>query len=188
VAGLIEDIGAEPVDAGPLTCARFLEPFGMLMIGIGYRQGRGDQVAVSFGQRTPEDGEAPASLARRLIVEHLGAGDERVADALLDPEVVVHPVGSSRPLRGAGAYKQLVADLRTAVPDLRVRVEDLIAFGERVALSWEGTGAHRGALLGTAPTGKEVTVEELALQRWRGGRLIESRVGIGLRDDQERSA
>ena len=36
-----KDIGFEPVDAGPLKSARFLEPMGMLMINLGYDLGLG---------------------------------------------------------------------------------------------------------------------------------------------------
>ena len=36
VAGLVRDIGAEPVDAGPLTSARFAEPAMMLVIRLAY--------------------------------------------------------------------------------------------------------------------------------------------------------
>ena len=38
---LIESAGLEPVDAGPLTNARYLEPLGMLNIYFGYVAGRG---------------------------------------------------------------------------------------------------------------------------------------------------
>ena len=39
VALLIADLGAEPVDAGPLTNARFLEPYNMLVMQLGLLSG-----------------------------------------------------------------------------------------------------------------------------------------------------
>jgi 8-hydroxy-5-deazaflavin:NADPH oxidoreductase len=42
---LIESIGFEPVDAGPLSNARYLEPLGMLNIWLGYVGGRGTNIA-----------------------------------------------------------------------------------------------------------------------------------------------
>ena len=42
---LIESIGFEPVDGGPLANARYLEPLGMLNIWMGYVGGRGTNVA-----------------------------------------------------------------------------------------------------------------------------------------------
>jgi 8-hydroxy-5-deazaflavin:NADPH oxidoreductase len=41
VAGLLTDIGFEPLDAGDLTKARLLEPFGMLWINQALVQGKG---------------------------------------------------------------------------------------------------------------------------------------------------
>jgi predicted dinucleotide-binding enzyme len=38
------DIGFEPVDAGPLKSARYLEPMGMLMITLGYALGMGTRI------------------------------------------------------------------------------------------------------------------------------------------------
>lgn len=44
VAQLISDVELEPVDAGPLSCARYLEPLGMLLVQLAYTQQMG-QVA-----------------------------------------------------------------------------------------------------------------------------------------------
>jgi NADPH-dependent F420 reductase len=45
VRRLVESIGFEPVDGGPLANARYLEPLGMLNIWLGYGGGRGTNIA-----------------------------------------------------------------------------------------------------------------------------------------------
>ena len=45
---LIRDAGFEPVDAGPLTNARFIEPFTMLVGWLAYESGRGPRLAYRF--------------------------------------------------------------------------------------------------------------------------------------------
>jgi predicted dinucleotide-binding enzyme len=45
VRRLVESIGFEPVDSGPLANARYLEPLGMLNIWLGYVGGRGTNIA-----------------------------------------------------------------------------------------------------------------------------------------------
>jgi predicted dinucleotide-binding enzyme len=45
VRRLVESIGFEPVDGGPLSNARYLEPLGMLNIWLGYVGGRGTSIA-----------------------------------------------------------------------------------------------------------------------------------------------
>jgi NADPH-dependent F420 reductase len=45
VAGLIWDVGFDPVDAGNLANARFLEPLAALMVQLGFALGHGPTVA-----------------------------------------------------------------------------------------------------------------------------------------------
>jgi len=51
VARLIRETGFEPIDAGPLKSARYLEPLAMLMIQLGYGQGMGTNIALSMIRR-----------------------------------------------------------------------------------------------------------------------------------------
>jgi hypothetical protein len=51
VARLIRETGFEPIDAGPLKSARYLEPLAMLMIQLGYGQGMGTNIALSLIRR-----------------------------------------------------------------------------------------------------------------------------------------
>jgi predicted dinucleotide-binding enzyme len=47
-ARLIRDTGLEPVDAGPLAMARYLEPFALLVAQLAYEQGLGPELGVRF--------------------------------------------------------------------------------------------------------------------------------------------
>jgi len=47
-ATLIRDVGFEPVDAGPLRIARYLEPFALLMAQLAYEGDDGPEVAYRF--------------------------------------------------------------------------------------------------------------------------------------------
>src|SRR5512138_528749 len=47
-ATLIDDVGFEPVDAGPLRIARYLEPFTLLMGQLAYEGDAGPEVAYRF--------------------------------------------------------------------------------------------------------------------------------------------
>ncbi len=44
VMQLARDLGFDPVDAGPLKNARYLEPMAVLLIGLGYRLGMGTNI------------------------------------------------------------------------------------------------------------------------------------------------
>lgn len=51
VAGLAEELGFEPADAGPLMAARYLEPLAMLWIHLAYLQGWGPNFAFRVMKR-----------------------------------------------------------------------------------------------------------------------------------------
>jgi steroid delta-isomerase-like uncharacterized protein len=60
-----------------------------------------------------------------------------------------------------------------AIPDLRVRVEEMVAEGDKVAVRWTGEGTHRGALLGVPPTGNHVRIDGISIYRLAGGKIAE---------------
>ena len=47
-AGLIRDVGFEPVDAGPLRTARYTEPFSLLVARLAYQGNGGPELAYRF--------------------------------------------------------------------------------------------------------------------------------------------
>ena len=51
VRGLIDDLGMEPVDSGPLKNARFIEPMAMLYIHLAVQQGWGGNCALKMLKR-----------------------------------------------------------------------------------------------------------------------------------------
>jgi predicted dinucleotide-binding enzyme len=51
VGQLIADVGFEPVDAGPLSVSRYLEPLAMLYIHLAIRQGWGSNCAFKIMKR-----------------------------------------------------------------------------------------------------------------------------------------
>lgn len=51
VRQLIETLGFDPVDAGSLTCSRYLEPLAMLYIHLAFRQGFGSNCAFKIMKR-----------------------------------------------------------------------------------------------------------------------------------------
>jgi len=47
-ATLIRDVGFEPVDAGPLRMARYMEPFTLLIAQLAYEGTRGPELSYRF--------------------------------------------------------------------------------------------------------------------------------------------
>jgi predicted ester cyclase len=79
----------------------------------------------------------------------------------------------AEPVRGVGPWKELMAGLLNAFPDLHVTVEDQLVQGDRVAFRWRATGTHTGALGAAPPTGKQIALDGLIIDRVVDGRVQE---------------
>jgi predicted ester cyclase len=121
--------------------------------------------------------EQMKNLSRRLYVEVFGAGALDAADEILSPGAVSHGPGTP-PNVGTMGIKQQAAVLRSAIPDLRVTLEDQLAEGDRVASRWLGSGTNTGPLhLPTGsvpPTGRPIEFSEIRIDRYDAGRIVES--------------
>ena len=99
-------------------------------------------------------------------------GDLAVADQLYSPEFVCHFIVGPE-WRGVEGIKEQVRQHRTSFPDWTERVDDIVAEGDRVVIRFTSSGTHRGAFAGTAPTGRKVTIQEVAIFRVVGGKIVE---------------
>lgn len=70
---------------------------------------------------------------------------------------------------------QLRAMLHRAFPDLRVKIEDIVAEGDRVAIRGTWTGTHQGVLpmMPVPPTNRPFTVTGMVFWRIRDGKIVE---------------
>lgn len=75
VRSLIESMGFEPLDAGPLSNARYLEPVGMLNIYLGYAAKMGTDIAPAVRKVSRPSAESQAGQAARP--EQVGSATTR---------------------------------------------------------------------------------------------------------------
>ncbi len=96
----------------------------------------------------------------------------KAIDEVVDPNV---RIGTPLPVdaTGAQALKQVWTILLRAYPDLHVTVEDLIADADKVVARNTVTGTHQGEYMGSPPTGKSVTYNEIFIVRFVKGRIAE---------------
>ena len=106
------------------------------------------------------------ALVQRWFDEVWNKGREAAIDEMLAPRAVVHGVGPE-------GFKRFHTAYRTAFPDVKVTIEDMVAEGDRVALRWRATATHTGPLLNVPPTGKPVTFEGMGIVRVDKGMIVE---------------
>ncbi|MGJ3648153.1 ester cyclase [Sphingomonas sp. GlSt437] len=111
-------------------------------------------------------------LLRRQIIDLWNDGRLDTVDRYYAPDVIDHmPVPGQTNSRAA--MKQVVADFRAAIPDLRMRLLGTIACGELGVDFWTLTGTHRGALFGIPASNKLVRFSGIDMIRVANGQIVE---------------
>jgi steroid delta-isomerase-like uncharacterized protein len=110
---------------------------------------------------------------RRLFEEVWNKGNVAVVDELFAPAYAHHDPSSPDLGHGPEGEKRRATLYRSAFPDLRFTVEDVIADGDRVVARYSARGTHKGELNGIAPTGKQVNVSGVSIVRFANGKIVE---------------
>jgi steroid delta-isomerase-like uncharacterized protein len=122
--------------------------------------------------------EQNKALVRRIFEECWNRGDLTNLDQILSSDYVEHDPADENFGADFGSgpdyFRKTHQTYRSAFPDLKFEIEDLIAEGDRVVARWTTTGTHRGDLMGISPTGKRTSVKGVSVHRIAGGRIKES--------------
>jgi len=118
--------------------------------------------------------EENKKIVRRWFEEVWNRGSESAIEEMLDAEGVAHGLGDSeQDVKGPAEFKPFVANIRGALPDTRIVIEDIFADGDRVAVRVTLQGTHTGNGLGLAPTGRSVRIQGIVIVRMQDGRIKE---------------
>jgi steroid delta-isomerase-like uncharacterized protein len=119
-----------------------------------------------------EDNKA---TVRRWIEEGGNQGNGAVFDELSAPNWVYHDPNFPD-ARTLADYTRSITEARSAFPDFHTTIEDLSAEGDKVVMrsTWRGTNTGDFATPMSLPaTGKQVTVMEITIVRFAGGKTVE---------------
>ena len=115
--------------------------------------------------------EENKDLVRRYIEEVWNGHDLDAIDELVSPEYFNHAASTAEYQRGGA--KLAVEWLLSVFPDHRFDIEDAAAEGDTVAVRGTMGGTHEGDLMGIAPTGKRVAVQQTHWFRVADGKVAE---------------
>lgn len=114
-----------------------------------------------------------AELARRFV-DACNRQQFDLFDDLLIEDYVHHDPNLPPELqRGRESYKQVIAMLYGAFPDLQGTIERVVAEGDKVVTQLRWRGTHRGELMGFPASGKPVDFGMIEIQRVAGGKIAE---------------
>lgn len=109
---------------------------------------------------------------RQYVEGFLQNGDESVADLLIAEDVVTHD-GMPGQVPGLEGVKDTFRILRTAFPDLKADMQDIIAEGDKVVGRFVVSGTHTGNFMGMPASGKSFSYDEIVIVRFKDGKIVE---------------
>ena len=117
--------------------------------------------------------EQNKALVRQMVEEIFNRGNMSRADEYLAPDFVEReelPPGIPRDREGV---KQLTAMMRSAFPDFKATIDDIVAEGDKVVIRQTWSGTQKGEFMGVPPTGKSVSFGVIDIIRVAGGKAVE---------------
>jgi steroid delta-isomerase-like uncharacterized protein len=137
-------------------------------------QGLTRRVLSRSTEETSVSAEENKAIARRWFEDLFNAGNLEVADEIIAAEHVNHDPTLPDIPTGPEGQKQVVNLYRGAFTNAHISVEDQLAEGDGVVTRWTGSGTHQGEFMGVPPSGNQVTVTGITINRISGGKIAES--------------
>src|SRR5215813_10232614 len=121
---------------------------------------------------TDEIATANKELLRRFYKEVFGEWNMALVDEVVSTQFRSHdwPAGGAP---GPQGFRDFYSAIRSALPDARYEVDDLIAEADKVVVRWRLLGTHKRDFRGIAPTGRAITLKGIAIYRLEGSKLME---------------
>jgi steroid delta-isomerase-like uncharacterized protein len=117
--------------------------------------------------------EQNKALARQVVEEIFNRGNISLADKLLAPDFVEHeelPPGMPSDREGV---KLLTTMLRSAFPDFKATIGDIVAEGDKVVIRQTWSGTQKGDFMDVPATGKRVSFGVIDILRIAEGKVVE---------------
>jgi len=115
--------------------------------------------------------EQNKQVFRQLIEEGFSQGKLEVLNDVFAPNFVEHQDGFVPP--NVEGVKGAIVSLRTAAPDLKLTIEEIIASGEKTWARITGRGTHRGPFMGRPATGRPFAITVIDICRFENGKIVE---------------
>ena len=127
---------------------------------------------------TPADNKR---VVLKMYDDGWGKGCLEAFDQAWAPTHVLHwnEQAQTQQTRTLAELKSIVTSYRAAFPDLQVRVTELVAEGNKVAVQVTFEGTHRGVYEGFQPTNKKSRFTDMQIFTMVDGKIAETTLGSG---------
>jgi steroid delta-isomerase-like uncharacterized protein len=116
--------------------------------------------------------EANKTAINRLVDGFWNGGNAEVMNELFASSFVNHnPAAGSAPDKEGLIQTNIM--VRSAFSDSELKVDDMIADGDKIAWRWTFHGKNTGSFAGMPPTGRTVTFSGIGIDRFVDGQIVE---------------
>ncbi len=117
----------------------------------------------------PVSGPAEANKANelRLYEEVWNKGNFSLIPDLVSPDFITGDY------KGHEGYRQLVNAYREPMPDLHIKIDEIVGEGDKVVYRLSGTGTYTGKILGVDISGKKFSWTQAIFTRYKDGKVAE---------------
>ena len=115
--------------------------------------------------------EQNEKVFRRLIEQGFSMGNLEVLNDVFAPNFVEHQDGFVPP--NVEGVKGAIVGLRTAAPDLKLTIEEIITSGEKTWARITARGTHRGPFMGRPATERVFAITVIDICRFENGQVVE---------------
>jgi steroid delta-isomerase-like uncharacterized protein len=95
-----------------------------------------------------------------------------VTDELYSDDFVLHSA-TGEDIRGRKAVKKYMDEIFSAFPDIHLKLDDVVAEGDKAAVRFTVTGTHKGKFMDIPATNKKVTMWSIQIDRIARGKFVE---------------
>jgi predicted ester cyclase len=111
-------------------------------------------------------------LVRNMEEDLFNRRDITAVDRYVSPAYTLRTAEEGAP-SGREAIKAYIAAYLDGFPDLHISIDQLLAIGEKVVGVFTFTGTHNGHLFGVGPTGRTISVRQIAIYRLESGQVVD---------------
>jgi steroid delta-isomerase-like uncharacterized protein len=112
------------------------------------------------------------TAAKNLIEKGFNQKDLRAFEAYFSANLKDHALPPGVP-EGFEGRRMFYSAMLAAFPDIQVRVEDVFAEGDKLVTRWSAHGTHQGDMMGIPPTGKQISISGIAIDRFENSQSVE---------------
>jgi len=117
--------------------------------------------------------EQDKALIVRFVEELFNRGNIGIVDEIFAPDFIEREQLPPGIPSGREGVKVLATMLRSAFPDFKATIDDILAEGDKVVIRMTWSGTQKGEFMGVPATGKRVSVGVIDIIRITNGKLVE---------------